>query len=401
MKSFITAMFLIVLMASFVFAGVTEMKIWTDEPLTPNTDFNNAVTGNTTRFGEKTTPASFYIVRWALNQENVNHYMKITSDDPKPAAGPFCMDFQLGAIPSNQNCWMDMRRDDAAPGWNEPLDASATERVTFWIKSAKNNPPLWFYVSNFDSPAGSKNFSVHVRVEGQTVVTQDQFGEYAVKLATFDGTWQFVSLPWTFLMEKDSLMVHNLIPYSFVHEGTTLPQDKDGDGAAYSFDPAKCRSLTWVGNTSDDGPWTYWNATYRKSPNCKWLADPALKIEKARYSLDEIVFCLNDGTGITDVNGQQTVMPLLYTLEQNYPNPFNPTTDITYAIPVSNHVSIDIFNMMGQKVKTLVDRYMTAGTYQAKWDGTDDMGRSMTSGTYFYKMSSSHFNSVKKMLFVK
>lgn len=397
MKSFITAMFLIVLMASFVFAGVTEMKIWTDEPLKPNPDFNNPTTGAPQRFGNQGMEASYYIVRWAVNSPAVTNYMKITSDDPKPAAGPYCLDFQIGPIPSNQNCWMDMRRSDASPGWNEPLDASATERVTFWVKSAKGTPPVWFYVSNYDSPAGSKNFSVHVRLEGQTVVTQDQFGEYAVQLKTFDDTWQFVSLPWTFLMEKDSTMVHNLIPYSFVHEGSPA----DGDKAAYSFVPALCRSLTWVSNTTDDGPDQLWNAAYYKSPDCKWLADKTKKIEKARYSLDEIVFCLNDGTGITDVDGKQTVMPLMYTMEQNYPNPFNPTTDITYAIPVSNHVSIDIFNMMGQKIKTLVDRHMSAGTYQAKWDGTDDTGRSVVSGTYLYKMSSSHFNSVKKMVLVK
>jgi hypothetical protein len=115
-------------------------------------------------------------------------------------------------------------------------------------------------------------------------------------------------------------------------------------------------------------------------------------------SFSEVVeFLLASESAVTT----HATQPTGFSMAQNYPNPFNPTTGITYAIPVSNHVSIDVFNMTGQKVKTLVDQYMTAGTYRIEWDGTDDAGRSMTSGTYFYKMSSSHFNSVKKMLLVK
>jgi len=387
----IMSMLAILLMASFAFSGVTEMRIWTDEMM--NEDPGNPGT----RYGTKSDPGSFYIVRWAINHKDVVRYMKITSDDPVPAAGPYCMDVVMDDIPG-PNLWMDMRRDDAAPGWDLPLDASATERVTFWIKAETGTAPVWFYALTYDNAFGSKDISASIRIEGETVITQDEFGEFVQsRLNSFNGEWQFVSLPWNFLMETDSSVVDATVPYSFVMEGTS----GDGDGANSRFGTSNLKSLTWATITSDDGPHQKWDDVYRTSPDCKWNPDPALKLGAQRWSFDEVIFGLNDGTGITDVAGNPTVVPLSYDLGNNYPNPFNPTTEIEYAIPVSNHVSLAVFNSLGQQIKTLVDRNMTAGTYHATWDGTDDMGNNMPSGTYFYKMTSSHFNLSRRMTLLK
>jgi flagellar hook assembly protein FlgD len=92
-----------------------------------------------------------------------------------------------------------------------------------------------------------------------------------------------------------------------------------------------------------------------------------------------------------------STQPAGYALEQNYPNPFNPVTDIIYAIPASSHVSVDIFNTMGQKVKTLVDQYMTAGTYQTKWDAKDDFGATVPSGVYLCRLNANGFGKTIKM----
>ena len=384
----ITSLLAILLMASFAFAGVTEMRIWCDEMMEEDP-------GNPgTRYGTKSDPGSFYVVRWCIKHSETE-YMKITDNDP--AAGPYCMEVMMNNIPSN-NLWMDMRRQDATVGWQDPLDASATERVTFWIKAAGGTCPVWFYPLDQPAPSGYKNVGTSVRIEGETVITQDEFGEYVLyRHNLFNDNWQFVSIPWTFFMEKDSAIVWDVLPYSFVHEGT----EADNDGDAYSFTPATLRTLTWPTITTDDGPHGRWDAVYRTSPDCKWNPDPAQKIGDQIWTFDELIFCLNEGTGITDVDGNPTVMPLTYELGNCYPNPFNPTTEIEYAIPVSNHVSIDVFNAVGQKVKTLVNRYMTAGTYRATWDGMDDNGNTMPSGVYFYKMTSSHFNSVKRMILLK
>ncbi len=85
-----------------------------------------------------------------------------------------------------------------------------------------------------------------------------------------------------------------------------------------------------------------------------------------------------------------------YRLEQNYPNPFNPTTRIEYTIPHGGQVSLQIFNMLGQKVADLVNEYQRSGKYNIVWNASD-----VPSGVYFYRIQSGVFNQTKKMLLVK
>ena len=94
-------------------------------------------------------------------------------------------------------------------------------------------------------------------------------------------------------------------------------------------------------------------------------------------------------------------MPSEFTLSQNYPNPFNPATTITYALPDGAYVLIQIFNVLGQSVRTLVDNEQTAGSYQAIWDGTDNTGRALGSGVYLYRITAGSFSQTRKMLLLK
>ncbi|HVP36362.1 MAG TPA: T9SS type A sorting domain-containing protein, partial [Terriglobales bacterium] len=86
---------------------------------------------------------------------------------------------------------------------------------------------------------------------------------------------------------------------------------------------------------------------------------------------------------------------------QNYPNPFNPFTTIEYYLPKPAHVSLCIYNILGQKVKTLLDEYQSPGIRRTIWDGKDERGNSVTSGIYFYKLAAPEFSEVKKMLLIK
>lgn len=90
-----------------------------------------------------------------------------------------------------------------------------------------------------------------------------------------------------------------------------------------------------------------------------------------------------------------------YRLEQNYPNPFNPSTRIEYSVPKSMHVTVAIYNMLGQKVKTLVDEQVAAGVHAAHWNGTDDNGEIVANSVYFYQMQSEFGLIKKKMMFLK
>jgi hypothetical protein len=98
---------------------------------------------------------------------------------------------------------------------------------------------------------------------------------------------------------------------------------------------------------------------------------------------------------------EQTEVPEDFALLQNYPNPFNPTTSITYKIARVADVKLSIYNLHGQKLRTLVDERKAAGAYTVKWDGNDELGRAVVSGIYFCKLEAGEFVQSQKMLFVK
>ncbi|UCG61687.1 MAG: T9SS type A sorting domain-containing protein [Candidatus Zixiibacteriota bacterium] len=89
-------------------------------------------------------------------------------------------------------------------------------------------------------------------------------------------------------------------------------------------------------------------------------------------------------------------LPAEFSLGQNYPNPFNPTTDISFSLPQATHVKLEVFNIMGQRVSTLVDRQMAAGTHTVTFDGGQ-----VASGTYLYRLQAGDKVETKKMSLVK
>jgi hypothetical protein len=105
--------------------------------------------------------------------------------------------------------------------------------------------------------------------------------------------------------------------------------------------------------------------------------------------------------GMTGIDDDVAGLPLEFALSQNYPNPFNPATEIEFALPENAYVKIEIFNVLGQKVLTLVDAEMDAGYKSVVWDGTDRSGRSVASGVYLYRMEAKDKTFTKKMLMLK
>lgn len=104
--------------------------------------------------------------------------------------------------------------------------------------------------------------------------------------------------------------------------------------------------------------------------------------------------------GITRVTEIKT-MPINYLLEQNYPNPFNPSTIIRYQLSEVTDVELTIFNTLGQKVRTLVNKKQIAGTYQIYWDGRNEKGIQMPSGVYLYRLNAGSFIKTRKMLLIR
>ena len=104
----------------------------------------------------------------------------------------------------------------------------------------------------------------------------------------------------------------------------------------------------------------------------------------------------------TPVSVRIQTRPEVYALRNNYPNPFNPETTLKYDLPEAGDVKLEVYNMLGQVVSTLVNEHQAAGRYAIQWDATNDNGQSMSSGVYFYRVQvGDQFADIKKMLLLK
>ena len=111
------------------------------------------------------------------------------------------------------------------------------------------------------------------------------------------------------------------------------------------------------------------------------------------------------GTGgpfVTDVfQGDEPFIPLTFELYQNYPNPFNPNTLIQYDLPKSTSVRLEIYNTLGQRIRTLINRTQSSGHYLISWDGLDDLGRPAASGVYLYCIIAGNSSLTRKALLLR
>lgn len=94
-------------------------------------------------------------------------------------------------------------------------------------------------------------------------------------------------------------------------------------------------------------------------------------------------------------------LPDNFELKQNYPNPFNPSTTIEFQIPRRQFVTLSIYNTLGQKIRTLLSKELSAGSYSLEWDGKNAGGKIVASGVYLYKLDSESFRESKKMVLLK
>jgi len=106
-------------------------------------------------------------------------------------------------------------------------------------------------------------------------------------------------------------------------------------------------------------------------------------------------------SGIYKLVATKLSVPVVFELSQNYPNPFNPVTKISFAVPVETNVELSVYNVLGQKVRTLANEAKKPGYYSVVWDGKDSKGESLPSGVYFYKMTADGFSSTMKMILLK
>jgi flagellar hook assembly protein FlgD len=94
-------------------------------------------------------------------------------------------------------------------------------------------------------------------------------------------------------------------------------------------------------------------------------------------------------------------IPQKFELYQNYPNPFNPSTSISFDLAEDVFVTLKIYNILGQEIRTLVNDFKPAGKYTVVWDGKDNNGNAVGSGIYLYKINAGKFTKTMKMVLAK
>lgn len=154
---------------------------------------------------------------------------------------------------------------------------------------------------------------------------------------------------------------------------------------------------------SEQGSWD--NGWFNPQGDFDWAAVDRFEIVSEHHDLKGIQFWF-DNIRIVDpqefgVNHEPVHMPNQFVLEQNYPNPFNPVTIINYNLLINSEVEIVVYNVVGQKIRTLVNKEQLPGTYLIIWDGLDDTGQQVSSGVYFCKMKASDFVQIRKMILLR
>jgi hypothetical protein len=164
-----------------------------------------------------------------------------------------------------------------------------------------------------------------------------------------------------------------------------LPQDATGAIISAAKDSTK------ILNRPDlvQGIWNY-NLIIEDRSN--GIHNPAYTIALLQASLTAIT---------TSVEKTDATIPGTFVLAQNYPNPFNPTTTISFSLPQRSSVRLDIYDILGKQVATLVDESREAGNWKVEWNGTGRNGQHIASGVYFYRLQAGSFTSVKKMVMLK
>jgi len=119
------------------------------------------------------------------------------------------------------------------------------------------------------------------------------------------------------------------------------------------------------------------------------------------YSLPSIEGHVKIHSAGIEQNTAQENIPSRFVLDQNYPNPFNSQTMISYQLPRRSLVKLEVYNILGQKVCTLINEIQKPGIYHVAWDGWDDRDQDLPSGVYFCSLKAGNFRQVRKMIILR
>ena len=299
-------------------------------------------------------------------------------------------------VPNDQGKKLDMAW---LPGDAE--DLGTFTQYSIWRKILNlppGSPELWHYIT-------TENFINGVELYEKVVPTLIDANQDTVYYSTFmvtahtDDPYVFFDSP-----PYSGFSVDNLSPEA--------PRDLSVsstiiDNEIYQVD------LSWSTSIAED--FAYYNV-YRSDLNSEEAAIVFQTIEPTyadvvsewgnfEYWVTAVDYNGNESdasesSGV-ELSIEQEIIPEEYALHQNYPNPFNPSTQIGYALPENSNVTIVIYNMLGSKVRTLINEVQDAGFRNVLWNATNDNGAPVSAGMYIYTIQAGKFYQAKKMILLK
>ena len=247
----------------------------------------------------------------------------------------------------------------------------------------KWNPrPVFFYMYYFQKFFGDHSILTSVSGNDQIVTYASTFhsGQLGVVVVNKSTSGHTVEIKPDFFTVGSRYFLYSLTggtdnpPFSLVVNVNGAGSDYSTGGPIHELDTLKA-----------------WSAY---TENGIILDSPARSVQFILIDSDK------QGTAIQPDNPSPN-KPVEFKLNQNYPNPFNPTTQITYTLKNTTHVTIKVYNVLGQYVAKLVDGKETAGVHQIQWDGRNASGNIVGSGVYIYRMQTNQFTKSRKMIFMK
>ncbi|MCD4817067.1 MAG: choice-of-anchor J domain-containing protein [Candidatus Cloacimonetes bacterium] len=285
------------------------------------------------------------------------------------------------------------------------LAVGGTSELHFWVAA---QDPAWaaeqYYVKVSTTGDQISDFTNTIHSQ---VLSTDAYTEVVLSLSEFTGqtiylAWQHADVTDMFWMNLDDISVINTqtreVSFSADFEtAKSVRQFKTGN--SYRNENYRDRDLTGY-NVYLDGDFVEGNISVTEYlfgglvDGETYTGGVAAVYTDGISEIVELEFVFNDADEF-GINGITTK------LNSNYPNPFNPETKINFSTKESGLVVVEVYNVKGQKVKTLVNAEYNAGNHSVIWSGSDDNGNNVVSGIYFYNMKSGRYTATKKMILMK
>lgn len=178
--------------------------------------------------------------------------------------------------------------------------------------------------------------------------------------------------------------------FSLFDQVTTMRSATTSDDGSYKITGLRSGYYEVLASIECDVMW-FDNKPYDENPDSVHVTMPGIT--------SGVNF--NFPSSVGNNEDQSSIRPNEFNLSQNYPNPFNPTTIIEYTLQKKTQVNLEIYNLLGQKVKTLVNEHQSPGSYRIFWDGRNEQDQTVATGIYFYKLEANGISQTKKMIMLK